>query len=537
MKDKSYYVQLVKFYDINNNLERTINLKTTLMLKGKVNRERFYNQIIFKLAGDSNGEWIVRKYIKEEKGNYVTIENIAFRKIEKVVNVIEQVYRLNNTLTCVYDGFLKFFESVDKNKKKIYNRLIKEKNKYAKAYTDETLNEICNFTQSNLTIRNLINGNDKKFYAENARYNIEFINTKYNHLDLTTHSYNKIIELNDISEYNQIKKEQEFYIESMGKLITLENTYKIKDNEFKLIYNEWKNKYNYNDLLIEDTNDELKLINEYDYSTHCFFNNFEVDNNLYNELDIEKAYFNYSNKDKNIFYHGVPSGGFINFKCENEFNIKIFDEQLKNKLIGFYQVQVIKIHNNNKLYYKLGITENTTHVFTSVQINNFKNDIEFNFLNLSISPAVDIPFNKEFINEVDGLKHYCKAYGLMNCISSEIKYTIKPLICDINYFSIIQNENLNIYEYDGLIHVINKNENIKTATHIFNYIHSYTKNLIFEQLKNVDIDDVFGVKLDSIVIKKGAKINKILNCFHDIDKKTCNIENMLGANKKANKKK
>ena len=550
-----YYVQTTKFYNnrgnLNDGIFKPVNIKTSLMLNSKAKRKIVYEQIMNKLTvGGSEYDWKISAWILEDRqvfidnnemsikntkkiGYYATIETVVFTNIQKVNNIINQVYQENETLTCVYDGFLKFFNNPNsKDKKKVYNRLIKNSNIYAKSYTDDTLNEICEFTQTNLIIKDLINGNDKKFIVKNAKFNIEFYNTKYNHLDVILHSYNEITELDDINEYNKIKEQNKFYVEIMGQLITLDKIYKVKDTTFKKIYKEWKEENNYNDLLIDI--DDAELINLYDHSSHCFFNHFEVNNNLYDELDVEKAYFNYSNKQKNEFYHGVPSGSFINLKCEDNFNIDTFNKQLKNGLIGFYQVLIKKINKYFELYNKIGIKENETYVFTSVQINSFKDDVEFKFLNLSISPSVEIPFKNNMLEKTDdGLKFYCKAYGLLNVISDEIKITIKPLLCDVEYFSLIQNDNINIYEYDGLVHITQKNKSIKTGSHIYNYIHSYTKNLIFEQLKQIDINDVFGVKLDSIVIKKEAKIKKILSCFHK-DFKKCNIEVMLKEKSKIN---
>jgi hypothetical protein len=546
-----YYVQTTKFYNKSNQLKdgeyKPVNIKTTLMLNTKAKRKIVYEQIMNKLTvGGSEYDWKVRTWIYGEEnagfvdegikrkniGHYATIETIVFSNIQKVNNIINQVYQESESLTCVYDGFLKFFNNSNcKDKKTVYNKLIKNFDKYAKSYTDETLYEICEFTKTNLIIKDLINGNDKKFNVKNARFNIEFLNTKYNHLDVIVHSYNEITEVDGINEYNQIKEENKFYIESMGQLITLDKIYKVKDTTFKKIYKEWKEKNNYNDLLIDI--DQAELINLYDHSSHCFFNDFEVNNKLYDELDIEKAYFNYSNKQKNEYYHGVPSGSFINLKCEDNFNIDTFNKQLKNGLIGFYQVSIEKINKYFELYNKIGIKENNIYIFTSVQINGFKDDVEFKFLNLSISPCVDIPFSEIMLESENDLKHYCKAYGLLNVISDDIKITIKPLLCDVEYFSLIQNDNINIYEYNGLVHITQKNKNIKTASHIYNYIHSYTKNLIFQQLKEIDINDVFGVKLDSIVIKKEAKINKRLSCFHKEFKK-CNIEVMLKEKTKIN---
>lgn len=540
----AYYVQTVKFL---NKTQKPINAFETVVftlnkkLKGQY-RKNYYDNITNKMT-TTNYEWKIAVWTTPteddenyyKKGNYATITTVAYKNIAKVKNVINnQLYQKSESLTCVYDGFLNFFSSGDNKRKAIYNKLIKNADKYAKAYTDETLKEICDFTQSTLIIKDLINGKDKAFYTKNARYTVEFLNTKYNHLDLLTHSYNDIIELENFEEYERIKNNSKFYIETMGKLITLDKTYKIKDDEFKIIYKEWKEKINYNDLLIDDTNEECLLIQEYDYSSHCFFNEFEINNNLYNELDIEKAYFNYSNIDKNPYYHGVPSGSFINLKWNENDTIDIFNKQLENGLIGFYQVVIQKINNNIELYKKLGILENKTYVFTSVQINSFKDDIIFKFLNISISPSVNIPFTENFKTKKEGLAYYCKAYGLLNIGTNYISTTVKPLVCDINYYSVIQDEDINMYENNGLIHINNKKTVVKTGMHIFNYIHSYTKNLIFHQLKEVDINQVFGVKIDSIVIKKNARINKILPCFHQ-DFKECKIEKMLNRDGNINK--
>jgi hypothetical protein len=542
---KAYYIQTVKFLNYLHepiNPFETIKLKTNRLLKGQY-RKDFWQYINIHVNANSY-EWKVEEWTRSPKkyhtkgsryqnGNYVIIETIAYKKVEIVQKIYNTIYEDNETLTCVYDGFLEFFKSDCKMKKAVYNKLIKNKDTYAKGYTDETLKEICDFTNSSLTIKDLISGKDKIIYAKNARYNIEFLNTKYNHLDLLTHSYKNIVELANYKEYNKIKNSLNFYIEKMGQLITLDTIYKVKDDAFKIIYKEWKEKINYNDLMIDENNDEFKLIDCYDYSTHCFFNNFEINNELYDELDIEKAYFNYANKTKNPNYHGVPSGSFINFKWNDNDTIETFNKQLENNLIGFYQVTIKKINNHINLYEKIGILENNTYVFTSVQINAFKEDIIFQFLNYSVSIGVDIPFTEDFKTKCDGLNMYCKAYGLLMAVNDYISVTVKPLVCDLKYYSVISDENLNMYESDGLIHINNKTDIIKTGRHIAKYIHSYTKTLIFQQLKEVNIEDVFGVKIDSIVIKKNAMIKNILPCFHQ-NFKECKIETMLKTREQRN---
>ena len=536
-KKGAFYVQIVKFYDRNDILRedgdfKPVELKTFKPLTGH-HRINFYrNIIIIKLVGGSEGIWKVLNWAKFGEanfkvGNYVTIETIAYKQIPKVKIAINQLYKRNETNTCVYDGCLKFFENHgdDRNRKAIYNKLIKQKDTYAKAYTNETLQEIADFTNSRIVIKDLVNGRNFEVLPNTTgKYTIEFLNTRYNHLDrlLNGDTTKKISK----QEYERIKETSNFYIEKMGKLTTIENTYQIEDDDFKIKYNDWKQKINYPSLLINDDNEALTLIENYDFSTHRFFNQFEIDNNLYNELDIEKAYFNYSNKSKNPQYHGVPSGAFMNWKCEDDFNINTFYESFNNGIIGYYQVIIEKINNHHQLFEKIGIIQSKTYVFTSVQIDTFKDDIIFKFIQCSISPSVDIPFTDDMKKKIEKMSYYCKAFGLLIVQKDEIRTTIKPLECDKNFFSIIQDDNTTMYEYNGLIKIINKNETYKTGRHIAYYIHSYTKNLIFQQLKQLNIDDVFGVKIDSIVIKKNAIINNILPCFHQ-DFKDCNIRSML----------
>lgn len=528
----SYYIQKVEFFNkdgilSDSELYETKYFNTILNLNTKEGKKYYKDTIKFQM--ETEYQWLIKLWCDKENqlDNYAVITTTAYKKIEPVLNInIEQTFRDNDNGTCVYDGFLKFFTSNDKNKKTVYNKLVKEQSKYAKSYKLDELKEICEFTSSNLTIKNLVNGEDKQILIKNARYNLTFYNTKFNHLDLLTHSYNEKIEVDNINELEKIKNNSDFYIEKFNEVITLDNIYKVKDSDFKIEYKKWKDDIKYNTLVIDNDNDEMKLINNYDYSTHTFFNKFEVNDELYDELDIEKAYFNYSNKEKNKNYHGVPSGAFINLKCEESYNIKTFETQLKNKLIGYYQVNVLKINKHHQVFEKIGILENNIYVFTSVQINEFKKYIDFQFINLSISPSVNIPFPKSFLNKDNKISYYCKAFGIMMSSSEHISITIKPLVCDVKYFNLIQNEDLTIYEMDGLIKINNKNEKIKNCCHIAFYIHSYIKTLIFEQLLEVDINDVFGIKIDSIVIKKGSIIKTINEPFYK-EFKPCKIERML----------
>jgi hypothetical protein len=527
----NFLVQTVKFYGkISEKQQRNFDSKPetiTITKSNNIFNRKYFDEVRVKTAGVSLGDtliWVISSWCQDNKKiNYCTIETRAFKKVDNIKKLTNQLYQLSETNTCVYDGFINFFGNSDcKKKRTIYNKLIKNKNIYAKAYTDETLKEICEFTQSNLLIKDLINGNDKKTIIQNARYNLTFLNTKYNHLDLTTNTYSEIIEV-EKEEYQNLKDKKNFWIEEKGKLITLDNIYKIKDTDFHIIYKEWKEQINYYKYLLSSKDEARKLIENYDFSIHTFFNNnMTIDNNLYKELDIQKAYFNYSDLEKNPYYKGVPSGSFINFKCEDNFNIDLFEKQYTN-LLGYYEVQIIDIKDKIELFKLIGIKKNNKYVFTSVQIDSFKKYIDFKFLNISVSPSIHLAFSEQLKQN----KYYCKAFGLMLCSSDIEVTTVKPLLCDNNYYNLIYTEEINIYENNGLIKINKVNSNYSNMIHIAHYIHSYTKNLIFNQLLEFEnISDIKGVKLDSIVFNKEAKINRKLQAFHQ-EYKEAKIEGLL----------
>ena len=539
-----YYVQDVKFYNNNGKLINKgmyKNLVFDYVFKGSKQYKNFIKSVDFNMStGGSEGFYLPRELINDIEDenfivynngelSYTIIKTTAYELQTKDLNVnLKQIYKDADTGHCVYDAFLNYFETKkesNRNAKAIYNKLLSEDGiKLKKSYTDDNINEIVSFCNSTLKIRDLINGNDKNFKNDYARFYLELLNTKYNHLDLLQHTYNEIEEV-DNDKLFEIKNNTPFYIEKSGLLITLDKTYKIKSDSFTQLFNDWKEKTKFNELYIYQESDVYNMIFQYDNNLHTFFNEFEVNNDLYTELDLKKAYYNYSDIKYNEFYNGIPSGSFINIKCNNDFNIDTFNELYSNKLIGYFEVKIISYFDKSKHFNVLGLKLNSSHVLTSAQIHLLQKYVEFKFINASYAPSVHIPFNSKFLEkDLTGLKHYCKAYGLMLKTSSEIDITIKPLQNDTKYYNTIDNEIYDIYKVDGLVKISYKKKENKSYCHIANYIHSYTRTLIINQILNMDINDVFGVKLDSIVIKNTAIFNYNDSTFGI---KKANIESML----------
>lgn len=463
--------------------------------------------------------WNVALYLNRNPEYRATIRTSIYRKIVYEIRDNKQIYKENNNGTCFYDGILQFFKNKQANKphgsiKGIINKLINEQEIYKKAYTENEIQEFCKVFKISITIKDFVSGNDVVINESKFnKYNIEFINSKYNHLDLLVNSYD-VKEVSK-SEYDLKLLSAPFYIEKMGSLTVLENginkTYKKEKSEFDLLHQGWLDKYNLNSKFIYTTSKEYELINGYDFSMHRIFNyDTYTTQEDYAEYDLRKAYYNCLNKNFNQFYIGVPSGSFINYKPK-KYNIDDFNLQLENGLVGFFHIKITKTKKNLDV---LGFKLNSIHILYSSMIKVLSKYVEFEFLNISISPSFDLEFGIDFLKtDKTGLSHYVKAFGILFKENTEMLIKIKPLDNDQNYYKTFFNNKYDVYETDGIYTVVNEYENPKSFKHIAYAIHSYTSTLILDELLKINnLDDVLGVKLDSVVIKKSNehKFNKML---------------------------
>ena len=277
----------------------------------------------------------------------------------------------------------------------------------------------------------------------------------------------------------------------------------------------------------------MQLIENYKYSTHHFKDDdFIKDDDLYIELDIKKAYFNFPTFEN---YEGLPSGDFINSKCSNKFNVETFKEQNKNGLIGYYEIEILQIKEDKKKLFKiLGFIETKKYVLTTAQIKTLSPFIEFKFLNYSIAQKVNLSFGDEFLTDEErpDKKPYAVAVGMMQFKEPYLNYTIKTdkdTIGETISANITDDKakkyDFYILEDKGIIKINELKKIIKCGDHMGKYIHSLITCQIIEQLLNVeDIENKFiGVKLDSIILKKDANY-KLLNTFKI---KEANIKTMF----------
>ena len=446
----------------------------------------------------------LKEYSKSKVEIYYKIFNPILNDESKQFRLIQN-YADNNSGTCVYDGLLKFFESKEKGTGKIiYNTLIKNEIKYKKAYNLTELNEMCIDLKISITIKDLINGQDQKINIDKYNYyNISFINTRYNHLDLFL-CEGVQGETIDENTYNKIKNDESFYVEKMGTLYTLDNIYKKEEQPFKILFNEWKDKYKINTYKIPINGDANKFISKYDDKVHRIFNNDIInDNSLYQEIDLKTAYYNYNKKGGLI-----PTGSYLCIDGEG-LTIDNFKEQCNNNIVGWYEIEIIK--SSSKLIY-LGFDVGSIHVLFTPQIKVLMNHgCEFKFVNYCISTGVDAPFNEDFLKygqqlketKDGGVRAYCLAIGLM-MIENQNNETIIKAMDDKEFNkTIFFNDNQEIYNCNGIYKLVDYNIESCSLKHIALAVHAYSSSIILDTMLNFEnINNIVAVKVDSIVYKK-----------------------------------
>lgn len=524
-QNNNVVVQLVKFYDNNGKLINTINITTN-------NIKEFRTLANFKLRDGTQGDYYVDKWFEEEPNGYVEIITRRYDVVNNIDTAKKYIqnFRENDNGTCVYDCFVNYF----KDKKSIkavqkYNNLQRPKIKarFAKAYTFDEIDEIAKFCDSSFEIVDLVNSENRIINSNsNNRFNVRVFNTKYNHVDLIKNIEN--VEIINRYEYEDLKIYSNFYIEAYGKIITTDKCYEKVKTDFDNDYDEWKQKVKYNELTMTYGDDVYNFINNYDYSTHRFtktneehltlYDDNKIYEKLYDEFDAKKAYYNYSDKSKNKYYKGLPSGAFISVKTHETFKY----ENLQN-MVGFFEIEIL-----DNVLAKYGFTKNSIHVLFTPTIDLLINkNVKFNFLNACYAPSVHIPFTEKLLNKYDkygyitqpngvssqdmfNISGYCKVYGMMNKNNDDIDITIKPLQCDRDYFTTINNDNNIIYANENIVKIKKKNKNATTHKHLFNAIHAYNKTIILDKIIDIG-DNVVGVKVDSIVVKKNTYINTDVN--------------------------
>ena len=548
----AYIYHQIKFYEGNTEIKdmrKVFNFPNTMTRKDIDEKFRF---LVY--ADSDTSSWIVQTFILNvmARNRKVILRTITAPKLEnqnKQSRFI-QLFRNNDSGDCVYRGLVQFFEKYKNDEKStqgraIYRKLIKQEIKFKKGYNIHDLQELTKELNISITIKDLINNgaDDIEINKSSFNYfNVQFLNTKYNHLDV------KFCNLTDAEiltneRYDEFKKYEPFYIEKFNTLQTAEKTYKKADDEFNILFKKWKLENIINDFKIPVKSQAFDFINQYDDKIHRFFNEVnKVDNTLYNEIDMNKAFYNFNLCDE--YGKGLPSGSYICVSGAN-FTAQTFQKQFKNGLMGFYEIKIMKINKQYKQIFKLlGLKKNSTHILYSSMIKLIIDYTKLSFLNYCISPAIDIKFNDEFkktlidgklytteeieadeeLKQKKGVKAYSKVVGLFGIDNLTQTTNIKPLHADEQFYKTLTNKN--IFWVDGVFKVVDELEDPTSLKHLAYAIKANVQTVILKQMMQFeDSSDIYGVKVDSIVYKKDAKF-KIVDTYKELFKQpsTANIE-------------
>ena len=547
-----YISHQIKFYEGNTELK---DMRQVFNFPNTMTRKDIHEKFRYLVYGTSEwSSWVVQAFILHGtiRNRKVILRTITAPKLENQnkQSRFMQLFRNNDSGDCVYRGLVQFFEKYQNDEKStqgraIYRKLIKQESKFKRAYTVEDMQEMAGLLNISITIKDIINnGKNDILINKNSfnYYNVEFLNTKYNHLDLKICHSNNAEEVSQ-EEYNNLKKTSPFYVEKFNTLTTTDKTYKIKDNEFKKLFNEWKNEYNINTLKIPVSSDAFNFINKYDDKIHRMFDNkMEINDNLYNEIDMNKAFFNFNKCDE---YSGLPSGSFI---CVNGagFTVDLFNKQFNNGLVGFYEIKILNVTEQKKDIFKmLGLNIKSSHILFSSMIKLIINYAELEFINYCISPAIDIKFNNEFLKTVingklytteeieadESLKNakkvkaYSKVVGIMGIDTFTTTTNIKALDQDKDFYKTLDSDY--IYQFEDIFKIVEPID-ATSLKHVAYSIKANVQTIILKQLLQMKSSDIFGVKVDSIVYKKQADF-KIVDTYKELFKEPVksNIENML----------
>lgn len=498
----SIYVQTAYFYRINDGKRTEIKRIRISHLMSKVdkkNKKNLTNRFLL------NSSWVVMSMLQavayEDGEIYNPIDAVVIKtrtykrvlanKNEYIRLIKAQQFKESVTNTCVYDGLLDYAKNQKhKHMKALYNKLINNKDKYAKMYKYDDLRELSADMKISITIKDLVNGNDVHITSPMARNNVKFINSRYNHLDLYQTSGD--ITYVSADEYAKQKETADYYVESFSTLYLLDKTIKVEPDEFKKSYNKWVDKYDLKNKKILCNSDMNKFLDTYDFSMFRTVNN--IKNKKVNELDVRKAYYNY---DKTNYYRGLPSGSFLLFKCDEKFEYSKLED-----MVGFFNITITKSNNE---FEKLGFHKDQNYTLFTSEIDVLlvmSHKIKFVFNYAMISPRFDAPFDDSMKQKTcEGVSFYSKSVGFMLIDDDKIITKIKSNNINQDFINLISDKNKDTYVNGNYAILKERDDNASTNRHIGYAIHAYVKSLILRKIFDIGVENVLMVRLDSIVYK------------------------------------
>ncbi len=466
--------------------------------------------------GNSDEILFINEILETDFGGSIIIYKLEEKNTEKdEKNFIKQFFKEHSISNCLLEPILKWAVECKNNAQSRptyyrYNKIINDVNDYIKKYIssgvpqDEIIN-ICNKLQVDISISLPLQKENKLLEVKSdkkALRTFNFINTKFNHIDLNEVVYdNNIIKLDNYEELEEIKnnliRNNQFFMYKMNNdkyssIITLNGRYIVKNDMYEIFKNfEMETGLN-NCKICDIENFELsKFVRDSCHYTGSmkFTNKINKDLKICH-IDMEKAYANFK---KCNYYNGFLG--------------KITDFRKTDKIIGvgLYQIDNINFSKADEkikmLLLKLNIYHNK-YIYTSQELYFLRdNNITYDIICGCWGSVVDFEFNNDMLNNKndEGTPYYSHYCGFINSQFLDTNYFIK--CCD-NYSKILKcNDYYDAITYNKqtkeAIITINKKNNYHLS-HINAFITSYQRLNLLEQLLEINFDKIIKVNLDGI---------------------------------------
>jgi hypothetical protein len=560
INDKEYNELLPVFYKIYkkyrgfNIIFRYINnneiLITTTLNIPKNNFNKWWKNYSLFGYGIFNAKSLDVYYKNEFKDNDFEGNIYIYKEIlndNNIENIIKQNFKEHSISNCLLEPIKEWAINCKNNAeskstyyryKKIEEKLINYIDKYLEnGVPQDDINEICNELQIDINVALPLQKNKKLLECKSNKKPLkcfEFINTKFNHIDL-----DEVLLENNIITTIDNKNIDEKFLRNFKKELNLNQKfyiYKMNDNKItSLITNKGHYRINdeYNDYVLE-----FEKETGLSYCKICDIEDFELSKFVRDSCHYNTA-INFINKiDDNInkIGHIDMKKAYTSFKSCNYYNGflgKITDFRKTNKImgIGLYQIDNIDFSNCEdklkKILLKLNIYHNK-YIYTSPELQ-FLEDNKINFDIISgawgHSPLY-FEFNKDMIEKKtnEDIPYYCKWCGFINSQFLNKSYFLNS---SYDYNSILKKYG---DEYDGITYLENNQETLITIkkknnyhlSHINSFITSYTRLNIIEQLLEIDYNDLIRINVDCIYYNSNKEI-KLKNVFRHKEFKDCQL--------------
>tara|TARA_B110000285_G_scaffold158120_1_gene176435 strand:- start:187 stop:2937 length:2751 start_codon:yes stop_codon:yes gene_type:complete len=430
-------------------------------------------------------------------------------------NHISQSYLDNETQNCIFSPIMSICNkqlnnpeltaSTQSKYKTILNKLKKIMPLYKDGVPDNELDEVFKKLKINMSLTLPFCEKKKVHYGElnPKKYiiSLNYINTRLDHLEVAGKFYNnnKPTLLSE-EEFNNLHldlvvNDSFFLYQSLNGFVhtikTINNHYKIINNSFD-VFNEFENEYNMNDYCLDDVENELlsQFTRSASHQT-CSRINPKYEDELedhkitFAEIDGIAAYAQFPKCD---WYQGFVG------------NITDFRKTDKIEGIGFYLIGNIdwtRVDNKMKLIQQTFHLYYGRNVYTSPELQYLTDmGAKFKIYGGAWGVRMDFEFSKKMY-EKRKIPNYSRWTGLC-CRKREYdEYHLNTN--QMSYANhIIKNAQCEATYSEGKVTFLLPRDKQQHKAHMSNFIYTYQRINLIEQLMKMDISKVIRINVDGI---------------------------------------